>query len=128
MKSLSEIIKILMPLLPLKIISIVLTGEQLIISGENWSIGLSTAWWRVVQDGRFLFGYEEYDDKKIKDLEGLSIIEVSPQSKYLKSDLAIVLSNGCIIETFSTSALEPWNIGINEQIFYADPSNLEWNS
>lgn len=126
MKSLSEIIKILIPLLPLTVISIELKGEQLIINGENWSIGLSTCWWRVVQDGRLIFGYEEYNDEKIKDLEGLSIVDVSPQSKYLKSDLAIILSNGCIIETFSTGILEPWNIEINGQFFYADPSNLEW--
>lgn len=126
MKNFEDILKMFTSLLPLKITSVVLDGEQLIINGQNWSIGLSTSWWRVIQDGRLLFGYEEYDDSKIKELEGLSIIGVSPQSKYLKSDLAIMVSSGCIIETFSTSILEPWNITINGETFFADPSNSEW--
>lgn len=128
MNRFSEVLKLLVPLLPLKIMSIRFEGEQLIIKGENWGIGLSTSCWRVIKDGILLFGQGDSFERKIKELEGLSIIGVKPQSKFLNSDLAIMISNGYIIETFSTIALEPWNIGINGQFFYADPSSLDWTS
>jgi hypothetical protein len=126
MENFTNILKMFIQLLPSKIISISLIGEQLIIAGENWSIGLTTSWWRVIQNSKLLFGYEEYEDKSIKELIGESVINLVPQSNHLKADLAIILSNGFIIETFSTCILEPWNITINGKVFYADPSNADW--
>lgn len=121
-----EILNKVKSILPLEILKVDWIGEQLIIEDNNWAIVCSTAWWRIIKDQIMLLGCTDDIAYKVKELEGLSIVDVMQQSQFLKSDISLILSNGLIIELFSTSSLEPWSVTINGITIYSSPSDNNW--
>ena len=61
------------------------------------------SWWRVIKDNKFLFGCTEKEANKILSLKGEKIRKAFLQSHICEADLCLQLSNGSIIEFFSTS-------------------------
>lgn len=113
-------------ILPQEIQSVEILGDQLIIEGKEWSLVFATCWWRVVEDEVYLFGCTDESAEKISDIKGLKIIEAIKQSSIANFDVTLVLSNGWVIESFSTSSLEPWSLKLKDIVFFADPSSKEW--
>lgn len=114
--------------LPLKIKKTEWIGEQLIIEGEFWSIVMATCWWRILKDDVLIFGCTDENAIEIKKIEGLKVDRIEFQSKFIRSDFVLFFSNGLILESFSTSSLEPWSITIKEETFFSNPSEIQWQT
>jgi len=112
--------------LPLEISSVKLEGEQLVLEGDSWSLVLATSWWRLVKNGLFLLGCTQEDAHRINEITGLTIVNITNQSLNTNFDLTLVLSNGVMLESFSTSSLEPWSITFDDTTYYSDPSDEKW--
>ncbi|HET6993920.1 MAG TPA: hypothetical protein VFI06_03005 [Chitinophagaceae bacterium] len=125
---LNEIYREINKMTPLSISTVSWEGEQLVIGGDSWNIVFATCWWRVLKDEVLVFGCTDNNADKIKEIKGSNINKIEIQSKLINSDLVLILANGWIIETFSTSSLEPWSLTINKQTFFSNPSMPQWDT
>ncbi len=107
---------------PLAITSITWDETVLNMYGPNWSFTTLSAW-RVSMEDRIIFGCFDRDSIELtKELTGREITDIYIQADKLKVDPVFLLSNGQMLEIFSTDTYEPWTFKINKLgLFVATP-------
>ena len=104
----TSLIQSFIQLLPLLIKSISWDGDTLTIRGENWSLTTLSAW-RISNKGSVEFAcWDKEIDELLAALESLSIVEIRHQGSEVQVDPVFQLSDGRILEVFSTDTVEPW--------------------
>ena len=97
--------------LPLLITKASSTEGDLLIGGENWYFSSESAW-RVASAAGFLFGSRARPtEENVASLIGQVIERVEP-SGVANLDFRLYLSGGAVLETFSDTALEPWELSL----------------
>ena len=93
---------------PLKIEKANFVSETLILSGRDWSLSTLSAW-RVTEDGRIVYGcFDEGFENKVSQLAGLEVVDIFFSNKNQDDDPSFVLSDGKVLEVFSSIMVEPW--------------------
>ena len=94
--------------LPLLIEKISWDGDTLILGGDGWNFSTLSAW-RIIDDSDVQVAcWGKGVDGAINELVGLSIIEVGYQGISIEVDPLFKLSDGRLLEVFSTDTIEPW--------------------
>lgn len=95
--------------------------------GNNWSF-YSVSSWRVIVNNKLDFAcYDSVAEEKLKNFLNNNIISLEIQSDHLPSDPIFVFSNGCKLEIFSVTYLEPWVFGFHPHIVYVgSPSDSRY--
>lgn len=104
----ARLIQSFMQLLPLLIKSISWDGDTLTIHGDDWSFTTLSAW-RISNNGSVEFAcWDKEIDELLAALENLSIVEIRHQGSEVQVDPVFQLSDGRILEVFSSDTVEPW--------------------
>jgi hypothetical protein len=102
------------PLLPLTIDKVSWDDPVLVMSGSDWTLTVMTAW-RVSSATHVLFGASDDDAPyRLRDLRGLQVVNVRPQTDRCPLDPAFELSNNHTFEIFSVDSVEPWILRLPE--------------
>ncbi len=102
------------------------TDEVLTLAGEGWSLAVNCSW-RLVSRGRLLVGWDGSGAAdEIARLVGLTVVGIEPQSPALPADPSLALSNGVVLEVFSSHQLEPWVLTLPAITVVASPSDPLW--
>ncbi|WP_143406418.1 hypothetical protein [Estrella lausannensis] len=105
--------------LPLTIEEVDWDGAIFNLRGAKWAFSTFSAW-RVCTLQEVVFAcYDQNISDKLKSLEGLKIVSISIQSDLVKVDPLFCLSNGLLIEIFSSDTFEPWTFWVDELPFYS---------
>ena len=97
--------------LPLLITKASSTEGDLLIGGENWYFSSDSAW-RVASGAGFLFGSRSRPtDDDTASLIGQTI-ERAESSGAANLDIRLYLSNGAVLESFSDTDFEPWELSL----------------
>lgn len=108
-----ELIEEVNPRLPLMIEEIEWNRINFNMNGPNWWFNTLSAW-RVCTPQEVCFAcYDQNIDDKLQLLKGLKIVRVSCQSELIKIDPLFYLSNGLIMEIFSSDTYEPWTFRVD---------------
>ncbi len=104
--------------LPLLIREVSWNGDALVLNGDSWSFSTPSAW-RLVADAAVAIGC--WDKDVIRDLDtlrGISIVAVKSQGTSIEVDPTFVLSDGRMLEIFSTDTVEPWTMSFSDGLVY----------
>jgi len=102
--------KIFHSFLPLCFDFIAYDGDNLLISGEKWKFSCSSAW-RVSEGEKLLFTFLDSDaDGLLKDLRGLSVVDMGWLIEKQKIDPSFLFSDGRRIDVFCSYSYDPWLI------------------
>ncbi len=109
--------------LPLVIERVYWDGTMLNLSGYNWHFN-SLSDWRLVKNSKLALGSSDQDTTvETLSLMGISVIDITIQSRLVGVDPVFILSNNQILEIFSTDTYEPWTFSIDdEQMYCASPA------
>ncbi len=109
--------------LPLIIETIYVDQATLNLSGALWHFNSLCAW-RLSRDNKVISGHlSQNKEASITSLKGVSIVSIITQSRFIQVDPVFVLSDGQILEIFSTDTYEPWTFSIdNEPMYCASPA------
>lgn len=127
-----EIITEIKQFLPLKISEITFEESDFLnMYGPHWSFSTLSAWRVSNYKGIIMGCNDEGTEQSVKKLQSLFIIEIGFQSdRSLIIDPTFFLSDGSVIEIFSTDTYEPWVFRIGDyensdklKVFVASPSN-----
>ncbi len=108
---------------PLRIVRFEHEGDDFQVGGEGSNVN-TLGVWRAVEGRRVAFAC--YDDERgrseVRSLIGLSITAARAQSHRAPVDPAFVLSDGRVLEIFSTDTFEPWTLHFpGGEILIPDP-------
>jgi hypothetical protein len=82
--------------------------DVLTIVGDDWNFNTASAW-RIAYGGKIQFAcWDKEISDRLKELEGLSIVSLRPQGRYVQEDPVFELSDGRCLEIFSTDTVESW--------------------
>lgn len=113
-----DFLKVVMPLLPLRIKNIKWDGEALIISGDDWSFNTISVW-RVSKGKTLLFAcWDNQASVRIEDLIELSVEKVTWVSENQPIDPSLALSDGTKLDVFCSSVFEPWVFNLPDDVVY----------
>ena len=102
--------------LPLPISSVSHEDGTLMIAADSWSFATESAW-RVASSSGFEFGSgSDPSEEQIASLVGLSVLSVEPFGT-ANLDPRFTLSSGQILEIFSTTDFEPWQLTLPGEVF-----------
>lgn len=114
-------------LFPLKISRAKSENSELVIGGDNWSLGALAAW-RVIDAGTLVYGWsDEVASTRAQDLIGDSIADIVPQSDRMLGDPALRLASGRWIEIFSDHPVDPWVLSLPGMIYVGSPCDPHYN-
>jgi hypothetical protein len=114
--------------LPLNITNVEWYNPQLLINTAECGFVVVSSW-RVINKGSLVYGSFTQDvDERLLSINRLDIIDITPQSRSLSCDFSLSLSDGSIVEVFSSDCLEPWSVVIDGMQHFADPYDSEWTS
>ncbi|MEV1006550.1 hypothetical protein [Streptomyces sp. NPDC049881] len=103
--------------LPLMVDSAGQEQEILYVSGPGWRLRVSGAW-RLVQGARILTSRDaEVSDRTaggVTSLAGGRVTGVRPQGAFNGLDIALVLEDGRVLETFSDFLYDTWLLTLGE--------------
>lgn len=103
---------------PMYIKNVSWDGDTLIIEGDEWSFSTLSAW-RIISSTAIEFACWDKDiDELVRGLNGLSIVSVRPQGSTLDLDPVFGLSDGRLLEVFSTDTVEPWILMLPDNKVY----------
>lgn len=104
---------------PLEIEEAELIGDVLNFHGKNWSCSLMCGW-RLISNEKVVRGsYDKDIERFIGKLKGLKIVDITKQENTLIIDPVFILSDGKMIEVFSTDNFEPWTFHVRGSSFYS---------
>ncbi|MAX56555.1 MAG: hypothetical protein CL537_13765 [Alcanivoracaceae bacterium] len=104
----NSLLDVLTNVLPLKAEKVLWDGDALVISGDGWFFSTLSAW-RVSSGGVVQFAcWDKNIDKFLDELEGLDVVAVNHQGAIISVDPVFELSDGRMLEIFSTDTVEPW--------------------
>lgn len=124
-----QIIQSVTKKLPLMIESIDWDDPILTLAGKDWNFSTRSSW-RICNENVLVVGcYDSEATKIINTIKNCQITSVEIQGKYSKFDPVFRLSNGLLIEFFSTTYYEPWTFDFSSGIVYvaspADPALID---
>lgn len=104
----NSLINVLVSLLPLMVKQVSWDGDTLVIAGDGWSFSSLSAW-RISNGESVQFACWDKDiDDSVNELNGLNIVAVKHQGSTISVDPVFELSDGRLLEVFSTDTVEPW--------------------
>jgi hypothetical protein len=109
--------------LPLSIKEAAFVDPSLTLAGDGWAFSSPSAW-RVLKGGVLQFGWSSAEASDlVRELCGLSIVSLAPQSFRMSGDPAFELSDGRWVEFFSDYAVDPWSMRLPNMTFVGSPSD-----
>ncbi|MEQ5777155.1 hypothetical protein J4E05_16655 [Thalassospira sp. NFXS8] len=104
--------------LPLHVRDISWDGDNFVILGEDWRFSTSCVW-RVLNEGQIKYAcWDEKSEILIKEMVGEKIVSLDIQCERINVDPVFIMSGNKIVEIFSCSSLEPWEMQfLNGEIY-----------
>jgi len=105
-------------LLPIKIEQVSWDGDTLMLSSAAWSFRTASAW-RVSKDYELQFACWD-DDARIlvSQFLGTSVVEFNWIINRQPIDPSIKLSDGCVLDVFCSTSIEPWVMELSDEAIY----------
>ena len=116
MAAVPHFIRVIRDHLPLAISHAILDEWALLIGGDSWSFATSSAW-RVASPSGFEFGSgSSPTEDQIASLVGQTVVSVQSFGT-ANLDPSFTLSSGMVLESFSATDYEPWELRFPGDIF-----------
>ena len=95
--------------------------------GRGWGFNAGRGWRVLNPDGTLAYAWSTPGvEEQVTDLVGLSVAEVTPQSRVTMADPALHLSDDRWLEVFSRDPLTPWVMRLPNGTFTGAPTAPEW--
>ena len=95
--------------------------------GRGWGFNAGRGWRVLNPDGTLAYAWSTPGvEEQVTDLVGLSVAEVTPQSRVTMADPALHLSDDRWLEVFSRDPLTPWVMRLPNGAFTGAPTAPEW--
>ncbi|MBU1168437.1 MAG: hypothetical protein KKD44_02630 [Proteobacteria bacterium] len=118
----NNLLNVLINILPIIVEKVSWDGDTLIIAGDGWSFSTLSAW-RVINRGTIQFAcWDKNINESVNELSGLSIVSVAAQGLNIGVDPVFELSDGRLLEVFSTDTVEPWTLRLPDGKVYVGGS------
>jgi hypothetical protein len=114
----NKVFEALAILLPIKTEQVSWGGDTLMLSSKNWIFRTESVW-RVSKNHRLQFTCWDGDASTlVSNFLGVSVVEVNWLIGTQPIDPAIRLSDGCVLEVFCSSSIDPWVMEFSGGVVY----------